>query len=290
MERARRYQHSLMNLAVQRQDDQLIQLAGYLGQMIAPGPREAGTLAAGETSTLEKVKTPGFNDYLVDFETRLLISMEMYDSAWNLVKDAGIELQRLNPDLATFKLVTFLRAYIARGIELENISPLLIQGLAEVRKREERFTELQLLALAAWHQSKTGRVLAASLIFLNSVLLAVETGYMRVLLDIPDLVQLSREIGIPLDAERKELEQSIDVALEPNLLSNQELRVLELLAENLTYRQIAGELVVSLNTVRSHIRNLYAKLSVNQREEVLFMAGILGLLRKTGAASNDHSI
>jgi LuxR family transcriptional regulator, maltose regulon positive regulatory protein len=43
-------------------------------------------------------------------------------------------------------------------------------------------------------------------------------------------------------------------------LSRSELRVLRYLPTNLTRREIAGELSVSLNTVDTHARRIYAKL------------------------------
>lgn len=48
-------------------------------------------------------------------------------------------------------------------------------------------------------------------------------------------------------------------------LSPQELRVLRLLAAARTNREIAGELVVSVNTVRTQVQSIYRKLNVNNR-------------------------
>jgi LuxR family transcriptional regulator, maltose regulon positive regulatory protein len=48
-------------------------------------------------------------------------------------------------------------------------------------------------------------------------------------------------------------------------LSRSELRVLRYLPTNLTRREIAGELSVSLNTVDTHIRRIYAKLGAADR-------------------------
>jgi LuxR family maltose regulon positive regulatory protein len=48
-------------------------------------------------------------------------------------------------------------------------------------------------------------------------------------------------------------------------LSKSELRVLRYLPTNLTRREIAGELSVSLNTVDTHIRRIYAKLGTADR-------------------------
>jgi hypothetical protein len=46
-------------------------------------------------------------------------------------------------------------------------------------------------------------------------------------------------------------------------LSESELRVLRYLPTNLTVPEIAGELYVSRNTVKTHMRNLYAKLGLD---------------------------
>ena len=66
------------------------------------------------------------------------------------------------------------------------------------------------------------------------------------------------------------------MALEP--LSSSERRVLRYLATNLTAPAIADELSVSHNTVKTHMRNLYAKLGAHRRSEAVAQARSLGLL------------
>jgi len=53
--------------------------------------------------------------------------------------------------------------------------------------------------------------------------------------------------------------------VETDALTSQELRVLRLLVAGETNPAIARELVVSVNTVKAHIKNLYRKLGVNSR-------------------------
>ena len=55
--------------------------------------------------------------------------------------------------------------------------------------------------------------------------------------------------------------------------------MLRLLGTDLDGPEIARELVVSLNTVRTHTRNIYAKLGVNNRRAAVRRAQDLGLLR-----------
>jgi LuxR family maltose regulon positive regulatory protein len=64
--------------------------------------------------------------------------------------------------------------------------------------------------------------------------------------------------------------------LEP--LSNSEIRVLRYLPTNLSGPEIANELSISPNTVKTHIHNLYAKLGTHRRGEAVACARALGLL------------
>jgi LuxR family maltose regulon positive regulatory protein len=61
-------------------------------------------------------------------------------------------------------------------------------------------------------------------------------------------------------------------------LSKSELRVLRYLPTNLPAPEIAAELFVSLNTIRTHLRNVYAKLGVHSRADAVKRARDLGLL------------
>jgi LuxR family maltose regulon positive regulatory protein len=61
-------------------------------------------------------------------------------------------------------------------------------------------------------------------------------------------------------------------------LSERELDVLRLLASDLDGPDIARHLVVSLNTVRTHTKHIYAKLGVNNRRSAVSRAHQLGLL------------
>ena len=61
-------------------------------------------------------------------------------------------------------------------------------------------------------------------------------------------------------------------------LSESELRVLRYLPTNLPAPEIAAELFVSLNTIRTHLRNVYTKLDVHSRADAVKRARDLGLL------------
>jgi LuxR family maltose regulon positive regulatory protein len=61
-------------------------------------------------------------------------------------------------------------------------------------------------------------------------------------------------------------------------LSEGELRVLRLLASDLTQREIGAELYVSLNTIKSHTRSIFRKLGATSREQAVARARELELI------------
>jgi len=61
-------------------------------------------------------------------------------------------------------------------------------------------------------------------------------------------------------------------------LTTAEIRVLEKLSERLTYTEIAADLYLSLNTVKTHLRHAYMKLGVTSRSSAVKRATSLGIL------------
>jgi LuxR family maltose regulon positive regulatory protein len=61
-------------------------------------------------------------------------------------------------------------------------------------------------------------------------------------------------------------------------LTPQEQRVLRLLAAGRSNQEIAQALTVSLNTVKTHVKNLYSKLHVTSRMQASALARDLQLL------------
>ena len=52
-------------------------------------------------------------------------------------------------------------------------------------------------------------------------------------------------------------------------VSEREIEVLQLLADGRTYQEIAQAMVVSVNTVKSHLKSIYGKLGVHNRREAV---------------------
>ena len=62
----------------------------------------------------------------------------------------------------------------------------------------------------------------------------------------------------------------------PEPLSEQELRVLDLIVAGKTNREIADELVISVGTAKWHVHNILQKLGVSNRSQAIARARELG--------------
>ena len=64
----------------------------------------------------------------------------------------------------------------------------------------------------------------------------------------------------------------------PEALTERQIKILKLVSQGFSSREIAEKLDISYYTVTTHIKNIYSKLQVNSRTEALFEATKLGLL------------
>jgi LuxR family maltose regulon positive regulatory protein len=108
-----------------------------------------------------------------------------------------------------------------------------------------------------------------------------ETAHAALLIDILDVLR-----GASLGAGEQQRHPPVAE------LSPGELRVLRYLPSNLSRPQIATELSVSVNTVSTHIRSIYAKLgaedrsaAVHRARELRLVSVVRTLARATGQAS-----
>ena len=83
------------------------------------------------------------------------------------------------------------------------------------------------------------------------------------------------EAGIRRRVPKTSLDSSA-LLIEP--LTNRELEVLELMAQRLSNKEIATQLVISVGTVKQHAYNINQKLNVRGRRQAVAKASSLGIL------------
>jgi LuxR family maltose regulon positive regulatory protein len=154
---------------------------------------------------------------------------------------------------------------------------------------------IEILVLQALALQRAGAGRAESLVpLLRAVTLGEPEGWIRVIAaEGPGvramLLQLARQqpasaylrrlidacVAQPGHAAVPDVPASATALLDP--LSDRELDVLRLLGTDLDGPELARHLSVSLNTLRTHTRNIYAKLGVNSRRAAVRRASELNL-------------
>jgi LuxR family maltose regulon positive regulatory protein len=229
---------------------------------------------------------------------RVWIAQGRLGEALGWAREQGLSIDDNLSYLREFEHITLARLLLAR-----------YQGERMERSAHEADRLLEHLLLAAEAGGRTGRVIEilvlralarqalgdvpAALGFLDrAVTLAEPEGYVRVFVDegppMTSLLRAAAKQGARRDyvrrlvaaASRIERNGPREQALiEP--LSERELDVLRLLGSELDGPAIARELVVSLNTMRTHTKNIYAKLAVTNRRAAVRRAAELNLLPRT---------
>lgn len=86
----------------------------------------------------------------------------------------------------------------------------------------------------------------------------------------------------PVDAAQAAIKSVAPIGADGGLLTPREHQVLSLIARGFSYAEIARLEGMSVHTVQTHIKRLYAKLSVHSKTEAIYEASRMGLLREGG--------
>jgi LuxR family maltose regulon positive regulatory protein len=203
-------------------------------------------------------------------------------------------LAQSEQDLSTLQQETIhllrARLHLARG-EAEAAFPLLerILSEAEARRHFTRVLEIQLLIALAYAARKQGQEARRQILLVLAQ--ARNEGFLRLFLDEGEpLAALLRQLLPTLTKKplrtyvqsllsaftnallppAKDVHATEGLPLEP--LSTQEQRVLTLLVAGHSNPEIADILVISVNTVKGHVKNLYRKLGVSNRMQASSVA------------------
>jgi LuxR family maltose regulon positive regulatory protein len=219
---------------------------------------------------------------------RLWIKQGRPEQALTWAAQRGLAVTDEPDYLREFEHVTLARALLGAGDAAAGFLERLLTAAEADGRLGTALEILVLLALARQREGDTGAAMAA---LSRALELGEPEGYVRIFTGqgpamAPLLTEAARRGVSPLYAAR--LTGSTgplpagptrrDTLVDP--LSDRELDVLRLLASELSGPDIARHLVVSLNTVRTHTKNIYAKLGVGSRREAVRRADELGLLRR----------
>ena len=230
-------------------------------------------------------------------KARIWVAQDRLSEAFDWARKRSLSAEDELSYLREFEHVTLARMLLAgraredgsvqRGL---NLLERLLQA-AEDGGRTAGVIEVLILQ-ALGHQAR-GDVRAALAQLARALALAEPEGYVRIFIDegapMAKLLEAAAGQAIAPAYVRRLLSafgpaEARTAARQPLVepLSARELEVLRLLAGDLDGPGIAAELVVSLNTVRSHTKSIYAKLAVNSRREAVRRTVELDLLSRTG--------
>ncbi len=182
---------------------------------------------------------------------------------------------------------TLARLRIAEGKPDEALA-VLLGWAAEAAAQGRVRSQVEALCIEALAMHANSDLTHAMPLLANALRIGQAKGFRRLILDEGPRMAALLQAAIPLLPEKtislyaRSLLQSFNPELtaqrtiEP--LSQQEVRVLRLLAAGLSNTDIARELVVSTNTVKTHVKSIYRKLGINSREEARQMGRELNLL------------
>jgi LuxR family maltose regulon positive regulatory protein len=181
------------------------------------------------------------------------------------------------------------RTLIARGRAVE-AQPLLARLLLAADAAGRRGSALEALCLQAVARHLQGSLPQAKDSLRRALELAGEEGWVRVFVDLGPPMRHLLARASEGDAANQSVERLLaalgQAAPSPTPavlplaepIRERELDVLRCLAAGMSNPEIAGQLHLSSNTVKTHVRNLYGKLGVRRRSEALRRGRELGLI------------
>ncbi len=229
-------------------------------------------------------------------KARVWIAQGRLGEALGWAREQGLSVDDDLSYLREFEHITLARVLLARyqderaEASIHEATRLLERLLPAAEEGGRTGRVIEILVLRALAHQTLGDIPAALASLERAMTLAEPEGYVRVFADegppMASLLRAAAKQGTAPSYVRRLLaavsttEDSTPVSqglIEP--LSERELDVLRLLGTDLGGPEIARELMVSLNTVRTHTKNIYAKLAVTSRRAAVRRAAELGLPR-----------
>jgi LuxR family maltose regulon positive regulatory protein len=227
---------------------------------------------------------------------RVRVAQGELGEALGWARERGLSFDDDLSYLREFEHITLARVLLARYTDERAERPIqqatrLLEGLLRAAEEGQRTgSVIEILVLQALTHQARDDVPAALASLRRALTLAEPEGYVRIFADagppMASLLRAAAKLRIApgyvrrlLAAINKTEDGTTASQGLTQPLSERELDVLRLLGTDLGGPEIARELIVSLNTVRTHTKNIYAKLGVNNRRAAVRRARELDLSR-----------
>ena len=140
-----------------------------------------------------------------------------------------------------------------------------IDGIESTKRIKQKLPSTEIIIVTVFENSER----------VYNSLCAGATGYLTKSINHKELLDALDEVskgGAPMSANIARMIVSSFARNTDTPLSAKETNVLNELASGKSYKSIASELIISLDTVKFHIKNIYSKLQVNNREDAINFA------------------
>lgn len=266
----------------------------YRRRIVAAGLREAEGDLDAALVLLDEAERVYNGDYSPNVQpvparrARLRLRRGELSDAEDWARESGLDADDELSYLREYEHITLARLLLAR--QDPRAAGLLQRLLAAAENGHRNGNVIEILVLQAHSLQAEGAVPAALAALRGAVTLAEPESYVRVFADEgPPMATLLKALARqdPGSGYLRRLVAATGGAAQPTSgansgllepLSERELDVLRLLATDLDGPDIARQLYVTLNTLRTHTRNIFRKLQVNNRRAAVRQAAELDLL------------
>jgi LuxR family maltose regulon positive regulatory protein len=248
-----------------------------------------------EKTARELDMLPWLMDNLAGWKARIWLNQNRLDAARLWVKEQKLDINAEITSINEAKFLALARLLLAQG-QLDDSFKLLKRLWEQAKSGDWSSMMLEILILQALTLQAEENTNEAKKKLEEALVLAKPGGFIRIFVDegppmahllyeaynrgiAPEYVQqllAAFPVTEPEEAVSKKSQVDQSGLIEP--LSNREIEVLQLIAKGLTNQVIATRLVLSVHTVKAHTRNIYGKLTVNNRTQAVERARTLGIL------------
>lgn len=165
------------------------------------------------------------------------------------------------------EMLEFLEGHLKPEVILMDIQLPGMSGIKGIEIIKGKYPEIEIIMLTIYHDSHK----------IFDSLKAGASGYLLKHTSLPEIKESIETLlkgGAPMSPQiaRKVIthfSSQVPKKNEDSMLTSREQDIVNGLVDGLSYKMIADRLDISIDTVRAHIRNIYKKLHVNSKAEVI---------------------